>query len=485
MANKSKPKSREEIVKGIQKKHLILTPEGEEILIDLDKVDELKEVLEKLDDDALQKYIWSEELKNIPREEPPSIKAMQRQELIDYEPAADSGHFRFYPKGAIMYDLLIDWAYEIAVKRFGAMKIETPLIYDWGQEDIREQGKSFHERHYVVKVEDNKDKKWVLRFAGDFGLFKMLKDSKMSYKNLPVRIYELSKSFRYEKRGELAGLRRLRGFTMPDVHSFCKGLDSGWEEFKKLYMQYDDLAKGTDVEYALVFRVVDEFYEKHKKQIIEMLKYSNRPAFIEVLDKMKHYWAVKWESQGIDSVGGNCQLSTVQLDVVDAERYGIVYNDKDGKEKGCTICHSSIGAIERWLFSILENALKNEKPTIPIWLSPSQVRLIPVANSHLNFCEEICKELNDKGIRCDIEDREMTLGKKIRETNREWIPYVAVVGDKELESKKLQVNFREDDKKEEMTKEELMKEVEEKTKGMPKKDLWLPKLLSQRQIFYG
>lgn len=116
-----------------------------------------------------------------------------------------------------------------------------------------------------------------------------------------------------------------------------------------------------------------------------MLKYSKRPAFIEVLSKMKHYWAVKHEFQGIDAVGGNCQLSTVQLDIVDAERYGIVYSDKDGKQKGCTICHSSVGSIERWIFSILENALKNEKPTIPLWLSPTQVRLIPVANSHLKY----------------------------------------------------------------------------------------------------
>jgi len=481
----NKPKSRDEIVKQIQKKHLILTPKGEEIQIDLKKIEELKKVLKKLGDNALHRYIWAEELKNIPRKEPPSIKAMQRQELIDYEPAADSGHFRFYPKGAIIYDLLIDWAYEIAVKRFGAMKIETPLIYDWSQKDIKEQGESFHERHYIVKVAGNKNKEWVLRFAGDFGLFRMVKDSMISYKNLPIRIYELSKSWRYEKSGELSGLRRLRAFTMPDIHSFCKDLESGWEEYKELYKRYDDLARGTKVEYAIVFRIVDEFYERYKDQIIEMLKYSGRPAFIEVLSKMKHYWAVKHEFQGIDAVGGNCQLSTVQLDVVDAKRYGIVYTDKDGKEKGCTICHSSIGSIERWIFSILENALKSERPTIPVWLSPTQVRLIPIANSHLNFCKEICEELNKQNIRCDIEDREMTLGKKIREANQEWIPYVVVVGDKELKSKKLQVNLREENEKQEMTKEELVKEIKEKTKGMPQKELWLPKLLSKRPIFYG
>lgn len=485
MAKGTKQKSREQITKQIKKKHLILTPEGEEIFIDLNKVEELNKILEKLGDNSLHKYIWAEELKNIPRQEPPSIKAMQKLELIDYEPAADSGHFRFYPKGAIIYDLIIDWAYEIAVKRFGAMKIETPLIYDWSQKDIREQGESFHERHYIVKVASNKKKEWALRFAGDFGVFRMLKDSRMSYRNLPVRIYELSKSFRYEKSGELSGLRRLRGFTMPDIHSFCRDIEEGWGEYKELYKRYDDLAKGTGVEYAIVFRVVEEFYEKYKTQIIDMLKYSKRPAFIELLSKMKHYWVIKHEFQGIDAVGGNCQLATVQLDVVDAQRYGIVYTDKDGKEKGCVICHSSIGAIERWIFSILENALKQDKPTIPLWLSPTQVRLIPIAENHLEYCKEICKELNKEKIRCDVEDRDLTLGKKIMEANQEWTPYVVVVGDKEVETNKLSTNIREESRKKEMTKEELVKEIKEKVKDMPQKELWLPKLLSQRQIFYG
>lgn len=478
-------KTREDVVKEIKKKHLVLTPKGEEIQIDLENVNKLKETLARLGDDALYKYVWTEELKNIPNQEPPSIKAMRRLELIDYEPAADSGHFRFYPEGAILLDLLCDWAYEIAVVNFGAMKIETPLIYDWSQSDIREQGESFHERHYSVNVSSEKNREWVLRFAGDFGLFRMLKDAKLSYRDLPLRMYELSKSFRYEKSGELSGLRRLRGFTMPDIHSFTKSVEEGWKEYVELYKRYDDLAKGTEISYAIVFRIVESFYNEHKGKIVEMLSYSNRPAFIELLSDMKHYWAVKHEFQGIDSVGGNCQLSTVQLDVVDAQRYGIVYTDSDGEKKGCVICHSSIGSIERWIYSILENALKKEKPTLPLWLAPIQVRLLAVGSNHVDFCQKLCDELNNKSIRCDVDDNNITLPKKIMETGKSWIPISVVIGDKELKSGKLSVSIRETGERKELSKAELIHLIEEKVKGKPRKELWLPKLLSKRPIFYG
>jgi len=410
---------------------------------------------------------------------------MQQLELVDYEDASDSGHFRFYPKGTIIFDLLCDWAYEIAVKRFKAMKIETPLIYDWHQRDIREQGESFHERHYLVHVLYNKSKEWILRFAGDFGLFRMMKDAQISYKNLPIRIYELSKSFRYERSGELVGLRRLRGFTMPDIHSFCRNLEEGWEEYQELYKRYDDLAKGTEIEYAIVFRAVEDFYYKHKEKIIEMLRYSGRPAFIELLSKMKHYWIIKHEFQGIDSVGGNCQLCSVQLDVVDAKRYGIEYTDKDGSKKGCIIVHSSIGSIERWIYSILENALKKDVPLLPLWLSPIQVRIIPVSERYLKYCIKVCEKLNKNNIRADVDDRDFTLNKKILEANKEWIPYTIIIGENEINEKMLSVRIRESNEIKKVKLENLIKEIKQKTRDKPKKELYLPILVSKRPIFFG
>ncbi|MEM4098094.1 MAG: threonine--tRNA ligase [Candidatus Micrarchaeaceae archaeon] len=475
---------RKEITARISKKHLILTPEGDEYIIDLPEIANGKKTLEKFGDASLASYIWSEELKNVPRKEPPSIDAMRKLQLIDYEPAADSGHFRFYPQGNLIYELLIDWANEIAIERLNAMKIETPLLYDWHQPDIREQGESFHERHYLVHVLYDKDKEWVLRFAGDFGLFRMVKDAQISYKHLPMRIYELSKSFRYEKRGELVGLRRLRGFTMPDIHSFCKDLEEGWTEFQELYKNYDDLAKGTGIEYAIVFRCVEDFYLNHKDKLVELLRYSQRPAFVELLSEMKHYWVIKHEFQGIDSVGGNCQLCTVQLDVKDAKVYGIKYTDIDGSEKGCIICHSSIGAIERWIYTILEKALKMEIPQYPLWLAPTQVRIIPVENNYLSFCKEICDILTKNRIRANIDDRNERVSKKIRYAEREWVPYILVVGKKEKESNIFVIRKRADKTQVQKSIDELINEIKNLVNGFPFRKLPMPIYLSKWPVFY-
>lgn len=473
--------TREDIVKGITSEFVILTPNGEEYKIDLEKKDLNIEILEKFP--TLKKFIISEIIKGQPSEEPPSIKSMRHLELVDYEPASDSGNFRLYPKGTLIFELLKEWCDEIALNRLNAIKIETPIMYDFDQPDIRAQGESFHERHYKIVTDENKN--LVLRFAGDFGLFRIIKEANFSYNQLPFRVYEFSKSFRYEKRKELSGLRRLRAFHMPDIHSFCKDIDDGWEEYENLYKNYTDLANATGIEYAIAFRIVKEFYNKYKDKILALLKYSKKPALIEILSEMKHYWAVKHEFQGIDSVGGNCQLSTVQLDVKDASVYGINFVDRDGKKKGCIICHSSIGSIERWMYTILEEALKMKRPMLPLWLCPTQVRIIPIKNEFLNFALKISEKFEENKIRVDIDDKQDTLNTKIRRAEREWIPYIVIIGEKEIKDEKISVRERETGEVLTIKISELLDKIKEKTKEMPFKKLTLSKLLSKRPIFVG
>ena len=468
--------TRDEVVEKISSQYFLLTPEGDEIALDLEDIDSVK-ILES--HPSLKKFIVSEEIGRTVGQEPPSIKAMQRLELVDYEEASDRGHFRMFPKGHLVFQLLERWADQIATERIGAIQIDTPIMYDWSLPDIRSQGMSFHERHYTLRTEENRE--FVLRFAGDFGLFRMLKGATLSYRNLPLRIYEFSKSFRLEQRGELTGLKRLRAFHMPDVHCFVRDLEQGWDEYVLLYKNYADLADATGVEYAVAFRIVKEFYDKYKERLIELVRYSKKAALVEVLSEMKHYWAVKHEFQGIDSVGGAVQLSTVQLDVEDAERYGIVYTDSDGKKKGCIICHSSIGSIERWIYMLLEEALKKEKPELPFWLAPTQIRLIPVGQEFVPDCEKLASSLD---ARVDIDDLDDKVGKKIRNAEMEWINMIIVVGEKERSSGIYPVRLR-SGKQVPMSLEQLRDEVKRLSEGYPRARLPLPMLLSKRPIFRG
>ncbi len=474
---------REEIAAKINHRFFVLKESGEEIPVNLDMFNKQEELGQ--DFPELVKLINFEVLGKKPGVFPPSIKLMRSMELIDYEPASDSGHFRFYPKGTLMLKLLEDWAEEIAINRFGAMQIETPILYDWSHKAIRSQGESFHERHYLVHVPYHPKKKFVLRFAGDFGLFCMISDAKISYRHLPLRIYEYSKSYRYERSGELVGLRRLRGFSMPDIHSFCADIGQSWEEYKELYRNYSDLANAAKVEYAIIFRAVDSFYEKYKDQILAMLRYSGKPGLVEILSEMKHYWAVKHEFQGLDSVGGSCQVATVQLDVEDAERYGIVYTDKYDQKQGCVICHSSIGALERWIFLVIEAAQKADVPQFPLWLAPSQVRIIPVSEKFNEFAIQIAQELRNNRIRADVDDRSETVGNRVRVAEMEWAPYVLVVGQREQNTGRLSVKKRGEKDVIQMEISQLSESIRSITKEMPFRQSTLPLAISKRPVFYG
>jgi threonyl-tRNA synthetase len=475
-AEKHEP-TREDVVNGIESEFIVLRPDGREIKLTLDN-QWIKNSPEL--DESVRRYILSEELKNSPGTEPPSIKAMKRLELVDYEPASDSGNFRLYPKGALMFSLIRDWADRIAHDRLGAIEIDTPILYDWSQPDINAQAKSFHQRHYMVTAGDD-SRKFVLRFAGDFGLFRIMRDATVSYRQLPVRVYEFSKSFRYEQRGELLGLKRLRAFHMPDIHTFAADLDGGWEEYKLLYRTFSEEIERTGIEYVSVFRVVRDFYERYRSKIAELLTHTGKPVFIEILSSSKHYWVIKNEFQGIDSTGRAYQLSTVQLDLEDAERYGITYTDRDGKKKGLVITHSSIGSVERWIYGFLEEALKKERPYLPLWLAPTQVRLIPVKPEHAEDCANLAGQL---GIRADIDDREEKLSRRIRDAEVEWVNMIIVYGDREKSSDKLPVRMRNGEMLQ-LTVAEIKKIIDGHMKDFPMRSLAVPMTLSKNIVFHG
>ena len=440
LPEEAKPAEKPEEVEAAKSTFVVLTPEGEEYPLDM-KNPLSCQVLER--DPALKQLVLNEAGLKEERAAPPHIKLMKRLELVDYEPASDIGHFRFYPKGAVLKEALEEFATQIAVRDLRAMKIETPFLYRLDEPDIAEQAARFRERDYRLEVDD---REFTLRFAGDFGLFKMMKDVTMSYKQLPIRVYELAPSFRLEQRGECVGLKRLRSFTMPDLHCFCKDLGQAMNEYRELFKQYTRLANSMEIDYAVAFRVVKDFYLENKEWFVELLKIVGKPALIELLPEMKHYWVAKHEYQAIDSTGGNMQLVTVQLDIEDAARYGINYVDEDGSKRGCIILHSSMGSIERWIAAILEQAAKNiasgKPPKLPLWLSPIQVRVIPVSKAFLEYAESLAKILEAKGFRVDVDDREETVPKKIRDAEVEWIPFIVVVGEKEVSTGVLSVRER-------------------------------------------
>ena len=416
--------------------------------------------------------------------QPPHVKLMKEKELASNERAADVGHIRWYPKGKLLKDLLADYVYDLVTER-GAMPVETPVMYDLADKAINEHAAKFGERQYRLKT---KHRELMLRFACCFGAFRILADSFLTWRNMPVGIYELSMySFRFEKQGEVVGLKRLRAFTMPDFHSAC--LDN--EHAKQRFAEQVDMCalteKDLEVHYEVAFRVTQDFFDENEDWIKEISReHIGKPVLLEVLPKRKHYWNAKVDFAAIDDLGRPIENPTVQMDIESAKRFGITYLDENEQQQYPTILHCSpTGSIERVICSLLEKTStdKGSKPSLPLWLIPTQVRVVPVTDNHLEYAEEIYEQLRALNIRVDVDDTSERLGKKIRNAGKEWVPYTIVVGDKELENKTITVNRRADDTKEELSIDALADEIHELTKGKPFRQIPLPHQLSKRVKF--
>ena len=215
------------------------------------------------------------------------------------------------------------------------------------------------------------------------------------------------------------------------------------------------------------------------------------PAFFKLVPEMTHYYAIKNEYQAITEDRSNIQVSTVQWDVKDGRRFDIGYIDEDGNKHPCpVIIHaSSFGSIERTLCAILENIAidvsSGQVPAFPVWLAPTQVRIVPVSEGFVRFAKDLSDHVSSQDIRVDVDDRDATVGKKVRDAEREWIPYVAVVGKKEEESGHLSVRLRDEACEKEMSQDLLVQVIHSETRGMPFRPLPLPQLVSRRPKFYG
>jgi threonyl-tRNA synthetase len=205
---------------------------------------------------------------------------------------------------------------------------------------------------------------------------------------------------------------------------------------------------------------------------------------------MSHYYATKNEYQFINQDNSNVQVSTVQWDVKDGPRFDIGYVDAEGRKCPCpVILHaSSFGSTERALCAILENMAIDEQsgapPTFPFWLSPTQIRIIPVADRYLPTSHELCDRISQQCLRVDIDDREATVGKRIRNGETEWIPFLLVVGEKEKKSSRLCVRSRYCEGQQDMTLEEFTEMAREKQRNKPFRPLTLSRCLTRRPSFH-
>ncbi|MEX2704237.1 MAG: threonine--tRNA ligase [Candidatus Freyrarchaeum guaymaensis] len=469
-----------EAPKKIAKKFLVLTPDGREF--------DPEEFVKTCEDDEFKVLVEREALgrESPGSEEEPEFISVVKRYNINWESFSDRGHMKFGPEGNLLFELVAEYAEKI-VRSLGipVYSVRGTNMFNLDLKPVKEHADLYGDRLYQLEVEN---RKFVMRYAACHQQFAMIKDWTISYRNLPFGAFENADSYRLEQSGELLLCFRTRKLHMPDFHVICRDEKEALEWFykihEKIYEAMDELGRNNEL---LINLTSEEFYKRNKDFLLKLARTKNKNLLICFYPPgINYYWSINNEYHILDDLNRPREIGTVQIDFGNSKRFGIKYTDADGTEKYPYILHSAvIGTIERYLFTLFDTAVKRKRegkpPMLPVWVSPTQLRIIPVAERHLEYAEKLAKKI--KGVRVDIDDRSETVSRRIKQAEEEWIPYIVVVGDKEVEGEKLKVRVRETREEVEMTPKELEKEIRSKIGDKPFKELTLPIHISKRPIF--
>lgn len=357
-------------------------------------------------------------------------------DLFSFSDLVGSGLPLWTPKGTLIRNLLDDYVWELR-KEKGYEKVEIPHIT---KKDL-----------YVVSGHWEKYKDDLFRITTREGHEFAMKPmncphhtqiyarKKWSYRELPQRYANSTACYRDEQSGELSGLSRVRAFTQDDAHVFCR-MNQVKEEFLKIYEIVETFYKTFGFELNLRISKHDseqpdkylgdkDKWETTEKMLEEIAKEKGVPAFDGIGEAA--FYGPKLDFMAKDAIGREWQVATIQLDMNMPESFNLTCTNEKGEAERIVMIHAAImGSIERFLSILLEHTAGN----LPLWLSPVQVRILPIAEPHHEFSNEIYKILLESGIRVEIDNTNESLGKRIRATKIDKIPYTLVIGDKDIEA---------------------------------------------------
>ena len=375
----------------------------------------------------------------------------------------------YTPKGALVRKMIIDYSNELQSK-IGYQEVHTPNInkaelfkisghYDKYKDDMLEVKSHYTDEQYYLKPMNCPQHTQI--YASQL----------RSYKDLPIRFADFANLYRDEKPGELNGLARLRCFAQDDGHCFCRE-DQIEQEFKAVLDAIKDAMKTYQMDYWIRLSLRDKVHKE--KYIGDDEIWDKAETLLEsILKKNKidyrlgegeaAFYGPKMDLMAKDAIGREWQISTIQLDFSMPNRFGLKYIDKDGLEKTPAMIHRAlIGSPERFLGILIEHY----GGAFPLWLAPVQIQIVAVSSKFNEACYEFSNQLKESGIRVEVDDSDETVGNKIRKAEKQRIPYMLVIGEKEVGSEILNVRVR-GQKDAEMLKrsdfiKRVVKEIDEK-----------------------
>jgi len=372
-------------------------------------------------------------------------------ELFTFSDTIGKGLPLWLPKGAAIRRELERFIVDEEIKR-GYLHVRTP---DIAKLDLYK--KSGHYPHYKDSMYAPiviDDEEFMLRPMTCPHHFELYLSKPRSYRELPMRIAELAQLYRYEQSGELMGLQRVRSFCLSDAHIICKDEEQAVDEIGKALdlIEYVNsvfnLEIGKDYWYVLSLgdRANTEKYYKddagwEKAETLLRDAMKKRKAKFEEAKDGAAFYGPKIDVNMKNSNGKEDTAFTVQYDLSSPERFKLDYVGEDGRPHRAFVVHrSSIGAVERIVAFLIEKYAG----AFPLWLSPVQARILPIGEGHFEYAKKIHQRLMEEGIRSELDESNESLGKKVRNAKTEKVFYTLVVGDKEVESKTVTIEGRED-----------------------------------------
>lgn len=369
-------------------------------------------------------------------------KVGRELDLFSIQDEAGSGMVLWHPKGAVIRRIIEDFWYKEHQKR-GYEIVYTPHVLKntlWQTSGHTE----FYKENMFPALEFSDDKEeYIVKPMNCPGHILIYKSSKRSYRELPIRYAELGTVYRYEKSGVLHGLLRVRGFTQDDAHIFCtpeqlKGEISEVVDFARFMLKSFGLKS-----FIFLSTRTDKFagsskdWDKAEGVLKEVLEEKN--IEYEIDEGGAVFYGPKIDIKIKDSLGRLVQGPTVQFDFNLPKKFDVTYVGEDGKEHNVVMVHRVVlGSLERFFGTLIENY----GGAFPVWLSPVQVKVLPISEDNVAYAERVYSKLKDAGIRVELNSKNDTLGYKIREAEKEKIPYIIVLGKNEEKDRTLSVRKR-------------------------------------------
>ncbi len=391
--------------------------------------------------EELDKYLWQIE----EAEKRDHRKIGKELDLFTFSDLVGSGFPLYTQRGALIRRLLTSYVEELQTKE-GYQQVWTPQVA---------KGELFKKSGHYDKYKDDMFNVVSHYSSEEFFLKPMncpqhtqiYAAKQHSYRDLPLRFTDFAMLYRDEKPGELNGLARVRSFYQDDCHIFCREDQVDEEVDRALKMVKTVMGTfGFKYRYRLSTRDPGhpekylghpETWNKVEKWALEIMKRNNIPYYDGPGEAA--FYAPKMDLMATDALGREWQLSTVQIDYVMPERFDLTYAGNDGQVKRPVMIHRAIlGSPERFMMILLEHFAG----ALPAWLSPVQVAVLPIADRHNEYAKMVNDQLLVKGVRSELDQRADTLGAKIRDWQLQKVPYMIVLGDKELEAKNITIRKR-------------------------------------------